>query len=359
MRIQLKNKNRINLHSDFSAECSACINNCSSLTIKVKCPVYEDQKRIGFKENELGSVFCCSNSKDYCSSSKTFINKLESVLFGLKEIEIIKEKLNLDSQKLIHNLTKTNGHNIQELYAVVPQELLTQNLNQQLESIQKTLIENPEEAARTFLRIAKNNAAMKVEFSVINKLMEGETTIRNRRHQIRKVTLNLFHIFFQDFKDLNVYVQFEENDDYLIFDYEILHVALYHLIDNSTKYVRPNSTLFVKYEKDKDDFYLKLEMSSLKITNEEKRNLFQEGFSGSIAIKLGKSGKGLGLGTTAKILELNNAELIIENNINPNKSFKEKGIEYEENAFIIKFKNYAQQRFHEIGAVVELPKTNI
>ncbi|UGS23791.1 hypothetical protein [Flavobacterium channae] len=349
MRIQLKNKNRINLYSDFSAECNSCINNCSSLTLKVKCPVYEDQRRIGFKTNEFGEVFCCSSSKDYCLSSKTFINKLESILFGLKEIEIIKEQLNLDSQKLIHNLTKTNGHNIQELYAVVPQDLLTQNLNQQLDSIQKKILENPEEAARTFLRIAKNNAAMKAEFSVINKLMEGESTIRNRRHQIRKVTLNLFHIFFQDFKDISVYVNFEENDDYLIFDYEILHVALYHLIDNATKYIRPNSIFNVRFQKDENNFYLKLEMSSLKISNEEKRNIFQEGVSGLMAIKLGKSGKGLGLGTTAKILELNNAELIIDNNVDPQKAYKEKGIEYEENVFTIKFKNYTLQQYGKIG----------
>lgn len=297
----------------------------------------------------MGEVFGCSNSKDFCASSKTFISRLESIILGLKEIEIIKEKLNLDSQKLIHNLTKTNGHNIQELYAVVPQDLLTQNLNQQLDSIQKKLIENPEEAARTFLRIAKNNATMKTEFSVINKLMEGESTIRNRRHQIKKVTLNLFHIFFQDFKDINVYVHFDENDDYLIFDYEILHVALYHLIDNATKYIRPNSTLNVKFQKEGDNFNLKLEMSSLKISNEEKKNIFQEGVSGHVAIKLGKSGKGLGLGTTAKILELNNAELIIENNFEPQKAYKEKGIEYEENAFIIKFKNYTHQQFGKIG----------
>lgn len=95
-------------------------------------------------------------------------------------------------------------------------------------------------------------------------------------------------------------------------------------------------------------------MSSLKIPNVEKRNLFQEGFSGSIAIKLGKSGKGLGLGTTAKILELNNAELIIENNINPNKSVKEKGIEYEENLFIIKFKNYTKQHLQVSGGFAVL-----
>ena len=77
MRVQLKNKNRINLYSDFSAECNACINNCSSLTLKAKCPVYGDERRIGMKVNEVGEVFCCSNSKDLCASSKTFINKLE------------------------------------------------------------------------------------------------------------------------------------------------------------------------------------------------------------------------------------------------------------------------------------------
>jgi len=349
MRVQLKNKNRINLYSDFSAECNSCINSCHVLSTKIKCPIFGDERRIGMKENEIGEVFCCSNSKDYCASSKTFKNKQESYLIGLKDIELIKEKLNVESQKLIHNLTKTNGHNIQELYAVVPQDLLTQNLNFQLESIQKKLLENPGEAARTFLRIAKNNAGMKVEFSVINKLMEGETTVRNRRHQIRKVTLNLFHIFFQDFKDINVYVNFEENDDYLIFDYEILHVALYHLIDNATKYIRPNSTLTVRFQKKDDDFNLKLEMSSLKISSEEKIMLFHEGFSGSVAIKMGKAGKGLGLGTIAKILELNNAELVIENNFAIQKAVREKGIDYEENAFTIRFKNFAQQEFGKIS----------
>lgn len=347
MRIQLKNKNRIKLHSDFSTECQACINACSSLTIRLLCPIHNDQRRIGFIKSDLGEIFGCSDSKDYNASSKTFINKIESVLYGLKEIQLLKEQLNLESQKLIHNLTSTNGHNIQELYALVPQELLTQDLRKQLDFIKNTIISNPEEAARTFLRIAKNNASMKVEFSVINKLMGGDDNIRNRRHQIKKVTLNLFHIFFQDFKEINVYVYFQENDDYLIFDYEILHVALYHLIDNSTKYIRPSSTLTVKFQNDDNNYYLRLEMSSLKITDEEKKTIFQEGVSGLAAINLGKAGKGLGLGTTAKILELNNAELIIENNITPSKAIKEKGIEYEDNAFVIKFRDYVKQELKQ------------
>jgi hypothetical protein len=53
-------------------------------------------------------------------------------------------------------------------------------------------------------------------------------------------------------------------------------------------------------------------------------------------------------------LELNNAELIIENNINPNKSVKEKGIEYEENLFIIKFKNYTKQHLQVSGGFAVL-----
>jgi K+-sensing histidine kinase KdpD len=189
---------------------------------------------------------------------------------------------------------------------------------------------------------------MKVEFSVINKLSEGNKTLRNRSYRVKKVTLNLFHIFFQDFKDKNVYVHFEENDDYLIFDYEIIHVALYHLIHNATKYIRPNTTLNVRFIKNGNDFDINLEMSSFRIESEERSRLLEDGFSGKIAKKLGKSGKGIGLGTTAKILELNNAELIIEPNVNPAKSIRLNGINFDENIFTIRLKNYAQQQLSGI-----------
>lgn len=343
MKIRLRNISNIELYSDFTADCNNCISQCESESVKIKCPLFNDERRIGTRSNDNGEVFCCSNSSDYKSSSRLFKSRQESLLLGLKEVGFIKEKLNLETQKLIHNLTKTNGHNIQELYAVVPQEILTQNIHEQLEYIQKIIAEEPEEAARAFLRIAKNNAAMKVEFSVINKLMEGESKLRKRRHPVKKVTLNLFHIFFQDFKDNDVYVNVEENSDYLIFDYEIIHVALYHLIHNATKYIRPNSTLNVSFTHDENDFYIVLEMSSLKIEEDEKHQLLEEGFSGGLARKLGKAGKGIGLGTTAKILALNEAELIIESNVTAKNSVKLKGINYEDNIFKIKFKNYAQQ----------------
>lgn len=344
MRLRIKNKDKVDLFNEFTSDCNNCIQACTSNSIKLNCPIYSDDRRIGKISNELGEVFCCTNNRDLLSSSKSFKKKQESILLGLKEIQIIKDKLNIDTQKLIHNLTKTNGHNIQELYAVVPQEILASNLNEQIDFIKDTIIKDPKEAAKTFLRIAKNNAAMKVEFSVINKLTEGRESLRNRRYRVKRVTLNLFHIFFQEFKDKDVYVQFEENDDYLIFDYDIIHVALYHLIHNATKYIRPKTTLNVKFIKTENDFDIRLEMSSFRIEEDEKNRLLEDGFSGKIAKKLGMAGKGIGMGTTAKILDLNNAELIIESNVNPSKSINLNRINFDENYFTIRLKNYAEQQ---------------
>jgi hypothetical protein len=84
-------------------------------------------------------------------------------------------------------------------------------------------------------------------------------------------------------------------------------------------------------------------MSSLRIETDEKSRLLEDGFSGKIARKIGKSGKGIGLGTTAKILELNSAELIIESNLIPAKSISLNGINYDQNTFTIRLKNYAKQ----------------
>lgn len=342
MKIQLSNIENVIVKNDFTTKCSNCISSCSQISVKLTCPLHNDVRRIGKAKSESGIVFCCSNSKDHKSSNRLFKKDQNHYLIGLEKIIETKNELNTETQRLIHNLTNTNGHNIQELYAVVPQDLLTKNLDNQLENIQKIILENPLEAAKTFLRIAKNNAAMKVEFSVINKITEGVTSLKMKRHPIRKATLNLLHIFFQDFKEISVYVNVQENDDYMIIDYEIIHAALYHLLLNATKYILPNSTLNVNFIKSDRDFIIALDMVSLRIEDSEKSKIFEEGYSGKFAKKAQKNGKGLGLGTTSKVLALNDAELIIENNAKPSLSINNNGIWYDFNIFKIKFNNYAQ-----------------
>ncbi len=331
------------VYSDFLNECNNCISQCSVESKKIKCPLFKDDRRIGKSNNKLGEVFCCTTDKDMLKSSKSFKTEKLGKLLALQELEIAKEKINFDTKKLIHNLTKTNGHNIQELYALVPQEILTQNLTEQLRTIEQIIAEDPNEAAKTFLRIAKNNAAMKTEFSVFNKLFGGEPALHKKRNPVKKVTLNLFHIFFQKFKEINVYVAFDENQDYLIFDYESIHVCLYHLIDNATKYVLPGSNFHVHFKKDDKDFSIIMDMISLRIEDNEKDRLCEEGFSGKSARKLKKHGDGIGLGRVSKILSINNGELIIHPNVKPYKSKKFQGYWYDNNLFEIKLKNYAQQ----------------
>lgn len=343
MNYRIKNIDGKYLFNDFPKNCDKCIDSCISESIKLICPIYKDERRIGKKANDFGNVFACSNNYDICNSSKTFKNKQDAILLGISEIDSIKEKLNIDLQKQIHNLTKTNGHNIQELYAIVPQEMLNQNINSQIEYIESKISENPKEAAKMFLRIAKNNASMKAEFSAINKLSDGKNAIKNRRHPIKKVVLNTYHIFSQDFKEKNILVQFDDNNDYLIFDYEILQASLYHLFHNATKYALSNTSLFVKFQKDSNDFSIMFEMISLKINPEERKEIFEDGKYGIFAKKSGKAGKGLGLGTTSKMLELCNCELHLETNSNLRNSKTIRGLCYEENIFTIKFKNYTEQ----------------
>lgn len=343
MKVRLISHGGSEVLNEFTSLCDPCIRNCNASSLKLTCPIFNDERRIGKIKSEQGEGFACTDNKDLLKSSKVFRKEHATRLTGIDQLEKAKEKISFDTKKLIHNLTKTNGHNIQELYALVPQDILTQNLSQQLQTIQDIIITDPKEAAMTFLRIAKNNAAMKTEFSVFSKLFSGNPSLHKKRHPVRKVTLNLFHIFFQKFKEVGVYVAFDENNDYLIFDYESIHVSLYHLIDNAVKYILPQSNFHVHFKKGEKDFSIILDMISLRIEEDEKDKLMEEGFSGRSATLLNLAGDGIGLGRVSKILALNDAELIISNNIKPTKSRKTGGYWYDNNLFEIRLKNYNQQ----------------
>lgn len=345
MRVLLKSASSTEIYSDFSSECSNCIEECSSESKQLVCPLHGDKRRIGKIENEKGKVFCCTTQKDFLKSSKTFRKQVESKLLGNEHLTLAKEKLNRETKKLLHNLTKTNGHNIQELYALVPQEIITQNLSEQLNTIAGIISSDPTEAAKTFLRIAKNNAAMKTEFSVFNKLIDSNPSLHKKWHPIKKVTLNLFHPFFQKFKELNVYVQVEDNEDYVFFDYESIHVSLYHLIDNASKYVLKGTTVYVKFIKSDGFFSVILDMISLRIEDNERSRVLEDGFSGENAKKTGRAGDGIGLGRVSKILNLNDAQLIISRNTDNFQSPRVNGLDYDNNIFEVKLRYQPPRKY--------------
>lgn len=342
MKVKYTNSESDIIYTEFSKECNKCIENCKNNSVKIICELDKKLKRIGGKDNTNGSVFICSDSSDEVKSSKVFKKIVDVLISGVEEIEKRKLFLNLETKKLTHNLTKINAHNIQELYAVVPQEILTKNLSSQLEVISEIISKNPDEAARMFLRIAKNNATIKTEFSVFNKVFGGITTIARRRHKIRNVTLNLYHTFFLEFKERNISFYFEDNEDYIFIDYESIHSVLYHIMDNASKYTLSGSIINVKFEKTIDYFSIIYDSISLRIFDNEIKKIFEEGISGRYAKDTQKEGSGLGLWQINKILELNDGHLEIKKNIKPSLSKKINNYWYDNNIFEIKLKNYAQ-----------------
>jgi len=339
MKFHLKNKDGNIIINQFTLECKSCIKSTTLKSNKVICSIHKDKRIIGFYENEIGSCFACSNDELLYNKPKIFRKKVQFANDSMYAVENIKKELKEGAERLTHNLTKTNAHNIQELYALVPQDILSKNYKNQLEIISEIIMEDPIEAAKTFLRIAKNNAAIKVEFSVFNKMFSGNSSLNIKPYHIKNVTLNVFHIFFNNFNKINVYVDVQDCEDTIRIDYESIHVILYHLIDNATKYILPDTTLYVTFVKNENDYRIRLDMISVKIEEEEKTKILSDRVRGVYAKKLNKTGSGIGLSQISKILDVIGGDLIIYNNPNEEKSVKYKSVKFENNIFEIILNN--------------------
>ena len=175
---------------------------------------------------------------------------------------------------------------------------------------------------------------MKTEFSVFKKLFVAQPEMRPTFHVVHKVLMNVLYLFFPDFTDKDVDVVVEQSDSKAYFDYESMHVALYHMIDNAAKYTKPKSTLRISIVTEASKLKISFQMCSLKILKEEQERIFEEGFSGSISEKTGKSGDGVGMSLVKRIIESNNGTIIAHSVDRSNETFF--NIEYQTNEFVIK-----------------------
>ena len=117
------------------------------------------------------------------------------------------------------------------------------------------------------------------------------------------------------------------------FDYESFHVAIYHVIENAAKYIKPKTGLNIEI-KDVDEFIeIHMDMISLEIKEGETDRIFEEGVSGELACRIGKSGNGIGMNRAKKILELNSGTVSVRPLCNTVEAFM--GVNYQRNIFII------------------------
>lgn len=275
----------------------------------------------------LGIATSCEQVYDHTEPyihSINYINKINNDL---------RDKNNKDTHRLIHNLITLNAHNIQEIYSIIPQGEISKESGDKIKFVCSAIEKDPIEAAKTLLRIAKNNAAMKTEFSVFNKLFGKPKELRSTSHTMHKVLMNILYLFFPDFTDKGVKVIVNRDNASAYFDYESIHVALYHLIDNAAKYTRNNSELSINIKTVEPYVILVFQMKSIKILPNEVEKIYEEGFSGSLSQGLLKSGNGIGMNLVKRILELNHGS--VSHISQPNTCEKWCGIEYQVNEFII------------------------
>lgn len=185
--------------------------------------------------------------------------------------------------------------------------------------------------AKTYLRVAKNNMAMKVEFSVFDKLMEPRPSINKEKHEIRKIILNILQIFHQDFQDKNIELHLDSSDVELDVDFETINVCFYYIIENAVKYCAPDSKLKIYLLEENRFFKVSFDMLSLQIQEGEENKLCDYGYCGINSKKSGKNGFGIGLYRAYKTLILNGAKIEIKPRIS-NTIRAHAGYTYEHNA---------------------------
>jgi hypothetical protein len=322
------------------SECKICVRGCNSPGILIEnCPKYGDKRRQGKITNTQGTTFLCC---DETRTTKLFRDKLDGLSYAYHDLQIPKAQYEYEAKiaeqqrvnRLVHNLTSINAHSIQEIYDLVPQEILTSNYETQLTYIQNEINKDVRKAAMMFLRIAKHNLQMKSEFSIYRKLDRSDASIEFREHSIQKVLMNVLHTFFVDFADKGIFVEVENYFGKVSIDYETIQIALYHLIDNTSKYAKPDNKISIKFREQLTTVDVILSMTSLFIEQEEVKELFDEGYSGKAAKNAELHDDGIGMWRIKQMMTLNKGSVEV---VNGKVKVITDGLPYGVNQIILKF----------------------
>jgi hypothetical protein len=284
-----------------------------------------------------GNVFLSSCDQDYLRSSRRFNASLDVVKNIVGYISVFysgsRNRINEDTKRLLHNLISLNAHIIQEIYSLVPQDDLANKQSGHLAMVENIIKSNTKDVAIAVLRILKSSASMKTEFSVFNKLFNDNPNLRRSSHEVHKVLMNVFYLFFSDFTDKGVLVDVRPSKLKATFDYELVHVALYYIIENTAKYILPNTKLIVTCEDAVATVLISFRMKSIQVKENEVDAIFEDGYSGEVPRKTGQSGKGIGMNRVAKIIDLNAGKIVFFPDFSSVESIR--GVPYQDNIIML------------------------
>ena len=338
MKILVKDENDNVIVDNTDDTCGICISKCEKDNIKVNCPISNsEERRMGKIKHKDKTIFLCT-PKSITKTSKLFDEKFAMLIYSIPSIITAKNiAIHNERQKyerIVHNLKTLNAQSIQTQYKFISQQKLSENYDRVFDSVYDEVTKNPREATLTLLRLAKNNAHMKTEFSTHEKLSMEEPVLSFQEHNLRSVILNVYHSFDVEFKENHNLFRISDNNARVKIDYDTTRVAIYHLFSNAVKYMQYGTPMIVEIEKNGGQSIVDFKMKSLHINKHELEKLYDDGYSGINTKTKNKNGKGLGMGLVKKALALNKAKLEV---IAGDKVTNYKGDYYSENVFRIVF----------------------
>lgn len=330
-KIHIINAEGTLLFSNLSEHDIDCFTKCNTSNEIIE--TIKGKARNGKIQNEYGMVYLISYSKDYCKSSHLFKKEQALIVNILPNFSETKKKA---FNEFKHDIPKIHGHNIQEIFSIIPQnEFQKQKSAQDQINFIKNIIESePEKTARALLKIIKNNSSISNEFTILNSRYTEGYIIQLDSHKIYKVFHNVLVNFFTDFKEKNIFINLDqETDDSVVIDFDTFKAALIPFFDNALKYTYPNNEITISFESTTNYVIVKIEMLSLQIKEDEVKKIINEGVVGEMAKKSGKAGKGLGFTKIIDLLNFSKAKIEISINIKPIAKESLNGLQYEVNQF--------------------------
>lgn len=314
--------------------CETCIHNPGT----INCPLSGEKRVKSSNTNDFLEMQFCSNAAQDIRNPGLLRSKME-LIFSIFDAISEKTKTTLEEEKkklrrLFHNVTSLNAHNIQELYALIPQDSLLKAREQKAQA-ERYIRQNPRDASESFLRVAKNCSGIKTEIDVFQKIHSGNHIPSPGNHRIHSLLLNILYVFFTDFTDKHVYINVEESEINVYLDFESIRIALYHFFQNAEKYCLPEKEIDIKFKVMDRYCYVEISMVSLFMTENDINKLYNDDYSGEYSMQLKKNGHGIGMGVIRDMLRLNNSTLTIQAGKTPTVNFET--IPYANNKFIFKF----------------------
>lgn len=253
-----------------------------------------------------------SDKSDQLKSKKLLESDVAAFLAAAPSIDAAIQRAEGRTRRLLHNLKSLTAKTSQEIFCLAQQDRLLGNPREIVPYLASEIRDNIDGTARALLEILKHQAAQKAEYTAFDRLSGRLEHGSVELHDVHRVLMNVFYLFFGEFIAKKVRVEVERTQIQARFDYDSIHVCIYYIVENAAKYSRRNSDFSVIVSQTNDGLVdIRFAMESLSIKPEEKERIFDEGYSGSNAIDSNLNGAGLGLYLALSMARMNSGKLCV------------------------------------------------